>query len=63
MKITAKSIKFISKGQADALNCVERIIDKFKIIKSDTDMRTLLSDFILNGYSKKYENLSSKSFN
>lgn len=62
MKISEKSVKFISMDQADGLNCVERIIEKLKIIKADKAMRSLLQDFVLNGYGKKYDGLTSNQF-
>ena len=62
MKICKKSVKFISMDQADCLNCVERIIEMLQIIKADKVMMTLLKDFVLNGYGKKYEGLSSNLF-
>lgn len=62
MKISEKSIKFISMDQADGLNCVERIIEKLKIIKADKIIKAYLEDFIINGYGKKYDSLSSKFY-
>jgi len=59
MKIAEKSIKFISMDQSDGLNCVERVMEKLRMIKSDKNIKPLLLDFILNGYGKKYEGLSS----
>ncbi len=62
MKISEKSVKFISMDQNDALNCVERITEKLEIIKADKKMQSLLQEFLLNGYEKKYDVLSSNFF-
>ncbi len=63
MKISEKSVKFISMDQNDGLNCVERITEKLEIIKADKKMQSLLQEFLLNGYEKKYDVLSSNFFN
>jgi hypothetical protein len=59
MKISEKSVKFISMDQIDGLNCVERIIENLKIINDNKIMRLLLQDFISNGHGKKYDGLTS----
>lgn len=60
MKITEKSVRFISIDQIDALNCVERIVEKLKLVKQDRGLKFLLNDYFFNGNSKKYNDITSK---
>ncbi len=62
MKIAEKSLRFISMSQPDALNCIERIIEKIRIIRSDTEIKPFLFNFILNGYEKLYNGINSITF-
>jgi hypothetical protein len=45
LKITQKSVSNISMLQPDALNCVEKIMEKIKIIKANKNLDRLLNSY------------------
>jgi len=58
MKISEKSMRFISIDQIDAVNSVERTVEKLRIVKQERGLMRLLSDYFLNGNSKKYADIT-----
>ncbi len=58
MKISEKSLRFISIEQVDAINCVERTVEKLRNVKQDRALLKLLNDYFLNGNSKRYNDVT-----
>ena len=44
MKICQKSLQYISMAQPDPLNCVEKIVDKIRVIKNDPKLYKMIND-------------------
>lgn len=58
MKLSEKSVRFISMDQPDGLNCIERIIERVKTIQNDATLLDLLHDYFNNGNGKSYKDLT-----